>query len=301
MNTRFGWALASAMLLGNVGAAMAADMPLKVKASPPVAVYNWTGFYVGGDVGGYWDNQSATVVSSPSPGFGAPPIGGAGIAGFGNLPTNHGLNRDGAVGGVYAGYNWQLGKFLVGVEADVSALGRQTVTNTQTVLATFPAVPAAAYTMTVSASNDWLATARARAGFVAGPALWYVTGGAAWTRTSYSANAAGLANPAAGINTTGQTAASAWSDSKTGFVVGGGLEWMFKPNWVLRGEYLYHEFSGSSSTMPVVGLAAGGGNTCVGGGGAAQCNFTTNTSTQRISVARVGIAYKFGGPVVAKY
>jgi outer membrane immunogenic protein len=298
MKSRFGWALASAMLMGGIGSASAADMA--VKAPPPRApVWSWTGFYIGGDVGGYWDNQSATVISTPSPGFGAPAVPGAGIAGFGNLPTNHGLNRDGAMGGVYAGYNWQAGRFLLGVEADVSALGRQTVSNTQTVLATFPVVPTAAYTMTVSASNDWLATARARAGFVAGPALWYVTGGAAWTRTSYSANAAGLI--AAGINTTGQTAASAWSDNKTGFVIGGGVEWMFKPNWALRGEYLYHEFSGSSSTMPVVGVAAGGGNTCVGGGGAAQCNFTVNTSLQRISVARVGIAYKFGGPVVAKY
>ena len=262
-------------------------------APPPVPVCTWCGFYIGGDVGGYWASQSATTVPSPSPGFGAPAIGGAGIAGFGNLPTSHGLDRSGFIGGAYTGYNWQWGQFVAGLEADISGLGRHSASSTQTVLATFPATPSAAYNMTVNADNTWLATARARAGFATGPALWYVTGGAAWTKTSSSASASGLIDSAAGIDTLGQFATTSWNDTKTGFVVGGGVEWMFAPNWIVRAEYLYHQFSGSSSTMPLQGVAAGGGNTCVGGGGAAQCNWAVNTSDLRLNVARVGVAYKF--------
>jgi outer membrane immunogenic protein len=159
------------------------------------------------------------------------------------------------------------------------------------VFATFPATPAAAFNMTVSADNTWLATARARAGYATGPVLWYVTGGAAWTKTSYSASASGLVSP--GINTLGQFATTSFGDTKTGFVVGGGVEWMFAPNWIVRAEYLYHQFSGSSSVMALQGVAAGGGNTCVGGGGAAQCNWAINTSDLHLNVVRAGLAYKF--------
>jgi outer membrane immunogenic protein len=287
MKKHFGWAFASALVFGSLGSAFAADMPMKaLPMVAPAPVCLWCGFYVGGDVGGFWDRQSATTNAFPAPGFGAPAIGGAGIAGFGNLPTTHTLNRSGFAGGIYGGYNWQINQFVVGVEGDISGLDRQTATSTQTVFASFPAVPTAAYTMTVSANNNWVATARARAGFAAGPGLWYVTGGAAWTEAHYAAAAAGLIAP--GINTTGQTAAVAWSDTRTGWVVGTGVEWMFQSHWTLRAEYLYHEFSGSSAVAPLVGLAAGGGNTCVG-----QCGWNINTSTQRLSIARVGVGYKF--------
>ena len=283
------WAFASAMVLAGIGSASAADMPMKALAPvAPAPACLWCGFYIGGDVGGYWDNQSAVTRAFPAPGFGAPAILGAGIAGFGNLPTAHGLDRSGFAGGVYAGYNWQMNQFVLGVEGDISGLDRQTATSTQTVLASFPAVPAAAYTMTVAANNNWVATLRGRAGWAAGPALWYVTGGAAWTGASYAAAASGLLNAGAGINTLGQAAAVAWSDNKTGWVVGTGVEWMIGPHWTLRAEYLYHEFTGSSAVMPLVGLAAGGGNTCVG-----QCGWVVNTSNQRLSIARVGVGYKF--------
>jgi outer membrane immunogenic protein len=267
------------------GAAVAADMALK---APPLLlpVCTWCGFYIGGDIGGYWASQSATTVPSPSPGFGAPAIIGAGVAGFGNLPTTHNLNRNGVLGGGYAGYNWQWNQFVVGFEADISALGRNTASDTETVFATFGAAPIPAYTMTASAGNSWLATARARAGITTGPTLWYVTGGAAWTGTSATVAAAGTNNPIAA--TLGQSAATSWSDTKTGFVVGGGVEWMFAQHWLLRGEYLYHEFSGSSSVMPLVGVPAG-----LGCGAAAPCTWAVNTSTLRLNVARVGLAYKF--------
>ena len=60
MNKHFGWAFASALLVGSIGSAFAADMA--VKARPQVApIYNWTGGYVGGNVGGAWNNTTDNV------------------------------------------------------------------------------------------------------------------------------------------------------------------------------------------------------------------------------------------------
>lgn len=287
------------------GSAFAADLPSR-KVAPayiaPAPVLSWTGFYIGADIGGAWSNQTAVTTPFAAPGFGLIPVGGAGIAGFGNLPTNHGGNKSGVIGGLYAGYNMQFNMFVLGLEADISLKSKNSGSDTQAVLATFGA-PTPAYTMNVtSGTGNWLATARARAGLALGPALIYATGGAAWTTISGSATAGGLV--AAGINTVGQFANVTWSNTKTGFVVGGGLEWMFSPNWTLRGEYLYHQFAGSSASMPLLGVAAGGGNTCIGGGGANPCGWNVSTSKVQLHTARIGVAYKFGGaagPVVAKY
>ena len=91
--------------------AMAADMapaPAPIyKAPVPVPVCLWCGFYIGADVGGFGSEQSASTRAYPS-GFGAPAIPGAGFAGIGILPTTHSLNSDGFLGGVHAGYNWQV-------------------------------------------------------------------------------------------------------------------------------------------------------------------------------------------------
>ncbi len=295
MKTRFGWTLASAMLLGGVGSASAADMA--VKAPPPVApICVWCGFYIGGDVGWYDTGQNARTNAFPSPGFGAPAVVGGGLAGFGQTPTAHGLNKDGVIGGVYAGYNWQASRFVFGIEGDVSALNRR-VSNVQVSSATFPGVPVADFNMTVSANNDWLASLRGRAGVTMGSALFYATGGVAWTRTSYSASALGFNNPPNINLLAGSAAAVAWSDTRAGFVVGAGVDWMLaRSNWIFRAEYLYYQFAGSSANMSTLG---NGLDVCAPG----LCNWAVNTGTLGINTLRVGLSYKFGGPaaVVAKY
>jgi outer membrane immunogenic protein len=67
---------------------------------------------------------------------------------------------------------------------------------------------------------------------------------------------------------------------------------MISPNWILRAEYLHYGFKGSSGTIAVVA------DSCTA---AVNCRFVVNTSDRNIETARVGISYKFGGPVVAKY
>ena len=96
--------------LGFVGAAVAADMPLK--APPPVVVNTWTGFYIGADIGGieWCEMKSESFNQSP------------GLSPFGIVfdPVTYGsVGHWGATGGVHAGYNWQVTpSWLVGVEGD---------------------------------------------------------------------------------------------------------------------------------------------------------------------------------------
>ncbi len=276
----------------SISIANAADMPLKAPQLPP-PVWTWCGFYIGGDVGGYWADQNSATDPFLSPGFGAPAIGGAGLAGFGQTPTGNSLNSSGIIGGLYAGYNWQWRNVVAGVEGDYSFLNGN-ASNTQVSSATFSGVPVPDFNMTVTASTHWLASARARLGFTTGALLFYATGGAAWTNTSYTANAVSFNNPPAIVSLAGTTASSAWSGNKTGFVVGAGVEGMLlgSPNWIVRAEYLYYQFDGSTSSMTTLG---NGVDVCAPG----HCGWTLPTSKLDISTARVGISYKFGGgPIV---
>jgi len=88
---------------------LAADMP--VKAAPLVPIYNWSGFYIGGHAGYGWAGQRDVAISPlPQPGFGT-------------LPFNANLNAKGFLGGAQFGWNWQSGRLVYGVEADLSGTG----------------------------------------------------------------------------------------------------------------------------------------------------------------------------------
>src|ERR1700712_2545096 len=103
-------AVASAMF--GVGAASAADLPARTYTKAPVMMetaYSWTGFYIGGNVGGAWGNTDYTTTNTPG-GAGLPGIFGVGAnialvnaLGTGSVNSNNGQ----FTGGFQAGYNWQ--------------------------------------------------------------------------------------------------------------------------------------------------------------------------------------------------
>ncbi len=180
--------LLAALMAGVASSALAADLPTH-KAPPAPApayvppVFTWTGFYVGVN-GGYG-------------------IGSASDSNFGN-PSG------GLVGGT-AGYNYQIGQFVAGVEsdfdwADLSKSG---------VIGTVP----------YSTRIDSLFTARARAGFALDHALLYVTGG--YAGTEMDAKVLGFGSQ---------------SDWRSGGVIGAGLEYAFTNNISAKAEYLYAPF-----------------------------------------------------------
>jgi outer membrane immunogenic protein len=89
-------------------------------------------------------------------------------------------------------------------------------------------------------SSRWLATIRGRAGYAAGPWLFYVTGGGAFANVSFS--------DVISFPGTGTSNAFSQSTTASGWTIGGGVEWAFLPNWTAKAEYLYVDVPGTSFT-----------------------------------------------------
>jgi outer membrane immunogenic protein len=169
-------------------------------------------------------------------------------------------SETGFVGGGQLGYNWQFApNLLFGIEGDVSWAD---INNSGT--ATVPGATAA-----MNRDLNWLASVRGRAGYTWDHLLLYVTGGVAWADYDYGATA----------SFGGVTATSAVSDTKTGWVVGGGGEWALAPNWTLGVEYLHYQFDGTSASVPTP---------------AGTANFSW--SDPSVDVVRGRVNFKFGGP-----
>ena len=127
-----------------------------------MAVYNWTGLYVGGTAGGAWQ-RARNVYTDYDPGLGFTVFGAA--LDLGVLARSTSQNSAGALGGVTLGYNWQRGTVVVGVEGDWSWTGlKATSVTTLPPCCFFPAIKTTAETRT-----DWLATLRGRIGMLAAP------------------------------------------------------------------------------------------------------------------------------------
>jgi len=188
--------------------ALAADMPLK--APPPPRAWSWTGFYIGADVGGAW----ARDVVSPT------------IADGGTFPRSNTLNTSGVLGGGTAGFNYQLGTFLVGVEGDIGYMG---IGGSK--------ADALGGTEVDNLSSRLYGDATGRAGVIFGNALLYGKGGWAF----YD----GRANTSTGL--AGFTAAN--SNTFSGWTAGAGLEYMLTPALSAKVEYMHFKFGTENATL----------------------------------------------------
>ena len=217
------------ILFALTGVTCAAATDLYYKAPVAVAVYNWTGFYIGGNVGGAWgsfDPRTTTVysdlgwfVTTDIPAIDA-------VGTQSSKPT-------GFTGGFEAGYNWQSRNFVFSVEGDIEALSLSGGARSG---ALYPGYP---YTFTVTSnmSTTWLATVRGRLGYAVNNWLFFVTAGPALTdlRGNFAfsdtyGNTAGIPNAAK---------SASFSNTKTGYTIGGGAEAGLWGNWSVKGEYLY--------------------------------------------------------------
>jgi outer membrane immunogenic protein len=297
--------------LGFVGAAVAADMP--VKAPPPVVVNTWTGFYTGIDVGGIYGAHESEYFSQ-GPGVGS-------VVSYD--PTSLGTDSHwGLIGGIYAGYNWAVTpSWVIGVEGDWSktSLGNTSVDPglTSGGVLVGPAFPAGGCTtaggggqpvlggggsptcngVMMSDNLNWIATVRGRLGYTYGSMMLYGTAGGAFVNQEQSGAVfpnCGSVTPAplvscpaaGGGNTSGRTGSIAFSQSSnnTGWVAGGGLELMATANWLVRLEYLHYAFG----TGAIHSVAC---TQCVAGAFSGPGSFTWGSSTY--DTVRMGLAYKF--------
>jgi outer membrane immunogenic protein len=222
--------LASTAVLTLVsGSAMAADMrpapaPVYTKAPMMAPALTWTGCYVGGNAGGVWAKSDVTWALDSS--FSA--------ASHADIDPVSGtsFSKSGFTGGGQIGCNYQTGMFVVGVEGDWNYTG---ISATRTAV-----TPTFGDVITETMKSNWLATARGRAGIANGPWLFYATGGVAFANVQFSDTIF--------FPPTGSTNTASISQTKTGWTAGGGVEWMFAPQWSVKGEYLFANLGSVSST-----------------------------------------------------
>ena len=280
MKTKLLGLVAGIISIGAVGAASAADMPVKAAPPPPPPLPSWTGFYIGGDIGGAWADSSSTTIFSDSA-FATPFV------------ATNSFNRSGFIGGFYYGYNWQVANWVFGIESDWSWTDNNGGSFCRGTNFTGTACIDNGFGFArVDANNDWIATLRGRLGYTFGSVMLYGTGGAAWVNNSVTVTAECRIAGCAGLGLGPQFASATFDNTRTGWVAGLGLEWMISPNWLIRGEWL-HVDAGSSSGVLIIPT-----------GTPAVTQTTAWNRDLTIDIVRFGIAYKFNwgkSPVVARY
>ncbi|MFT4119380.1 outer membrane protein [Bradyrhizobium sp.] len=191
---RFVVGAAALVAAGWTASAEAADLGYGQRApytvNQPLNAYSWAGPYLGGNIGYEW----GSVDNNPS-------------------------KPSGFVGGVQAGYNFQNGPWVFGVEGDIQAAGADD---------TFAPW---------KFSNPWFGTLRGRAGYAFSNVLFYGTAGLAFGELR------------------GQT--FGWTESHTtaGWTIGAGVEVGLAPNWSAKLEYLYIDLS--TSQFAITGVSNG--------------------------------------------
>lgn len=276
-----------AVLAGLFGAnsALAADLPAPIYTKAPVYVdpgYNWTGFYLGGNLGYSWGRSSDTSTFT----------NGAGTL----LSTSvGGSNLDGIVGGGQAGYNWQMQSWVWGLEGDIQGTGERgsrdiscatgvcapstITTTTRTAPGFFAAAPPTITTTTITPGLaipatltqkiDWFGTVRARGGVLVTPrVLFYATGGLAYGQVNSSETISG--SPFSS------------SDTRVGYTVGGGIEGAIGGNWTAKLEYLFVDLGRTSGSFATTIPASGGGTLA--------SNYSSHVTD---NVLRFGVNYNF--------
>jgi len=224
--------------------AWAADLPRKAPAyaPPPPPPMTWTGCYIGANVGGAFGRLE---LNGPFGGSGS--SDGSGFAGGGQIGCDYQFSGGWVIGfrNMFDGTSNNRSRSFTVTTATGTASG------------------------TVDFHNQWFDTLTGRLGYAVSPAwLLYFQGGAVWSRVE-----ANVTVSAPGFSGTGSA-----SDTKTGWTIGGGLEWMFAPHWSAFLEGNYMDFGGSSGT--VFGPGA-----CVAG-----CTYSTKRTP---STVLVGVNYRF--------
>jgi outer membrane immunogenic protein len=192
--------LVAAMVSGFAGmsAVQAADMPVKARPMVVDPPFSWTGFYIGGYVGGLWGSKDWLEIIGPTPG--------------GSIHPEY----DGIIGGFQGGYNYQFGRWVIGIEGEWGATNADGATRC-----------ISSAVVTCGIDLQWVAMVTGRLGFAAWDrVLVYAKGGGVWVREEY---------PIAPQSPTGFVR----HHTNDGWTIGGGVEYAFLPNWSAKIEYNY--------------------------------------------------------------
>lgn len=201
--------------------ALAADMPVKARPLAPT-VYDWTGVYIGANVGVAWDRMRALDVTQPSGGFFTDLVP-AGTEGFD-------FNKAGIAGGAQLGAQKQWGRFVLGLEATYTAADlEQTITS--------PYFPASD---TETGKVQHIVTGVARVGYAFDRMMVYAKGGYAGGQVGFKAR---------------DNVATVTYERKlwqNGFAVGAGFEYALTNSAILGVDYTHVDLGKATSTGPNV-------------------------------------------------
>lgn len=174
------------------------------------------------------------------------------------------VNTSGGFAGGQIGYNWQTGAWVLGVEADGDWADIKGTAS------------CAAGLVVCSSDARTLASFRGRVGYAVNNVLFYGTGGAAYGDVHNTTTGIATGLPPAG-------ATGAYSSDRWGYAAGAGIEWGFAPNWSAKVEYMHYGLG--SATAP-----------------AGTLHPTLDVSNRvDVDTVKVGVNYRWGGPVVARY
>jgi outer membrane immunogenic protein len=273
MFTKFVFATAAAALIST--SAFAADLPARTYTKAPVmpTVFNWTGFYIGGFVGGAFADGNARATEPSTPG---------GVFYNGrNLETSYELDSS-FIGGGTIGYNWQApgSNYVFGVEGEAGYLHlRGSRQDVNAVSAGF-VLPDSVNSTRI---GDAYGVIAGRIGYTWDRTLLYAKGGVAFVGNTYNFTDACTVG-GCGAN----TLLISHSGTDVTYALGAGIEYAFTNNWSMKGEYLYlgtrHTITGSGQT-----------------GFGVPTTFTNSASDPGVHTVKLGVNYRWGGPIVAKY
>ncbi|QDW38681.1 outer membrane beta-barrel protein [Bradyrhizobium sp. KBS0727] len=251
--------------LGLAAPASAADLAARpyTKAPPPMvaAIYDWSGFYIGINGGGAWSHKCWDTGPFT---FGV-------IAVFTSPGGREGCHdASGGVVGGQAGYRWQAGAWVFGLEAQ-GDWADLTASNTSLIF-----VPGGRFVTGVTNNTkiDAIGVFTGQIGYAWNNVLFYVKGGGMVVNDKFQGTATGIGTVLDNV-----------SDTRWGGAVGAGLDFGITPNVVLGIDYV-HGFMGNRNLTFVSTTGA----------------FSrTETIRQDIDMVTARLSYKFGGPVIAKY
>jgi len=268
----------------------AADLPSRALAPAPAYVapaFTWTGFYVGGNVGAAWSGRDNCPILNYID-------NGVYSVASDYLPNCNSDRSTNFIGGIQAGYNWQFGGWLLGLEGDINWIGRNN--NRGYDYATFDHDRGALYSWSGNGGSNTLGTIRARLGVTMDRALFYVTGGVAFrngddnasiTVTEYGRDERGRDHD----RRDQYIFTRSGNGNKTGWALGGGLEYALTENLSTKIEYLHAQFGNGDSNYTHPDFI--------------DCNAFVGNSRNSIDIVRVGLNYRFvsaaPAPVLARY
>jgi outer membrane immunogenic protein len=304
--------LAISLLASSVSSFGFGELAFAVEPPPvygaPIAVaapYNWTGFYIGTHFGGGWGrddwSEPNTTHASGFNGFCATMGLGCIELGSGRAGSH---TSTGPLGGLQAGYNYQIGYVLLGVEGEFSWSNfkgdHENDTSSAGAVATFVTATQADHFFT-NVKN--LGSVAARLGLVSGPqdrTLLYLKGGAAYANDDYSLLATGsgfgcVFTPAAACDAFNSSQTLGASATRWGYMAGIGLEYGLFDNWTAKVEYDYLGLG----TRPVslAGMQCSTHNVAVVTTSCAPLIRSFNVG-QDVQLVKFGINYRFGYPAV---